>query len=338
MKKVLVTICAMAAVLACTKTEVTFDEPGEISFAPVSKLETKSVVGANYSSNLNFYTWAYTYEATPVAYFSEILFIPESSQTGAPTGLTSYIGSAPQYWPNEKKLQFAGLTASGNITSAIVAMSDATTIKVTGYDQPLPNEAGNNDLLWFFEDNAGTGYAKPAADATSVHVQPTMKHACSWIVVNVALDEDLVSYWNDVKVNSINFETLYTTGNVNLTTSGAAWSNQGTSETNIVVYQGASDNVINGTAKAFAAVNDAIVIPQTPTTLAVNITYTTPAGGTVTETIDGIELDYDGANTAWAPGTKYTYTLTIGADEIKIAPKAEDWSTGTGSGLTQDVK
>ena len=59
-----------------------------------------------------------------------------------------------------------------------------------------------------------------------------------------------------------------------------------------------------------------------------NITYTTPAGGEVTETIDAISLDYDGTegNTAWAPGTKYTYTLTIGADEIKIAPKSEDWA------------
>ena len=341
MKKVLIAMCAAMAVMACTKTEVVFDEPNEIAFSPVSKFETKAaVVGANYSSNLNFYAWAHTAETTPVAYFSEVLFTPETSQTGAPAGLTSYTGTSPQYWPNEKALKFAGVTQSGNVTDGIIDMSDATTITVTGYDQPLPNGTGANDLLWFFDDNTDAGYTKPAADATSVHVQPTMHHACSWIVVKVALDEDLVGYWNDIKVNSIKFESLLTTGDVELTKTSATWKNQGTSETNIVVYEGTSENAINETAKEFKAANDAIVIPQTPTKLAVNITYTTPANGTITETINQIELDYDGVagtNTAWAPGKKYTYTLTICADEIKIAPKSEDWGTGSGSGLTQDV-
>lgn len=339
MKKVLITICAAIAVLACTKTEVAFDEPNEIAFSPVSKFETKAAVGATYSSNLNFYAWAYTVETTPVAYFSEILFTPESSQDGAPTGLTSYTGSTPQYWPNEKALKFAGVTKSGNITKDIVAMSDATAITVTGYDQPLPNSAVANDLLWFFDDNSDAGYTKPEANATSVHVQPTMKHACSWVVVKVALDSDLASYWTNVKVNSIKFVTLLTTGDVTLTEGGASWDDQGTSESNIVVYEGTTE--ITTTAKEFAASNDAIVIPQTPTTLAVNISYTTPAGGAVTETIDEISLDYDGAegtNTAWAPGKKYTYTLTICADEIKIAPKSEDWSAYDADSTTDGVQ
>ena len=346
MKKVLIAMCAAMAVMACTKTEVVFDEPNEIAFSPVSKFETKATAsGTNFTANQNFYVFANTVASgsdASVAYFNNILFKNTGSEN-------LYTGDPSQYWPNEKTLKFAGVTASGNIDGNTVKAEMTTwgTMTVTGYNQPLPSATdAKNDLMYFFDEGTdNAGYGKPANATT--YVTPTMKHACSWIVVEVKLDSKLSGYWNDVKVNSVQFESLYTAGNVTLSyNQSASWTTSG-SANSVSIFSGST--AINATTatKLESVENNTVVIPQTPTTLAVNITYTTPAGGKVTETIDAISLDYDGTegNTAWAPGTKYTYTLTIGADEIKIAPKSEDWTSYDADGsedgvqnIEQDVK
>lgn len=322
MKKVLIAMCAMAAVMSCAKTEFAFEQSSEISFSPVSKYNTKAAVtNGTYAQDLNFYAWAYTKEDTPKAYFAEILFKPEATQPDdRPAGLTSYTGVTPQYWPNEKALQFAGVSESGNVAASIVEMTNSSTLVVTGFDQPLPNNTTlANDLMWFFDDNAGSGYSK----ANTKYVQPTMKHACSWIEINVELDDALVDYWTDVEVNSIVFESLLTTGTATLTATTANWSNQNTEETNISIFAG-TEEIDAAPKKIETNENNTIVIPQAPTTLAVNFSYTAPAGGNVSETVSGIKLDYNGAS-PWVAGKKYIYTLTISADEIKIAPKSEGW-------------
>ena len=43
MKKVLLSLVAVAAVAACTKSEVEYDAPAEIGFAPVPSNITRSV-------------------------------------------------------------------------------------------------------------------------------------------------------------------------------------------------------------------------------------------------------------------------------------------------------
>mgnify|MGYP003315130891 CR=1 FL=1 len=61
MKKVLIAMCAMAAVMSCAKTELAFEQPGEISFSPVSRYNTKAaVIDTDFTANQNFYVFANT--------------------------------------------------------------------------------------------------------------------------------------------------------------------------------------------------------------------------------------------------------------------------------------
>lgn len=324
MKKVLIAMCAMAAVMACTKTEVVFDEPNEIAFSPVSKFETKAAVtGTNFTAGQNFYVFADT--KSDVKYFENVEFEPE---TGTVDGTYQvYKGKTPQYWPNVETLKFAGVTKSGSIdgTTVKAEMSTWGTMTVTGYTQPLPNVAdAKNDLMYFFDDNSTAGYGKGTD-----YVNPEMKHACSWITINVkAQNSSLLSYWTNLKVTSVKFVSLVSAGTPTFTTSGASWSTSATGA-EVSVLSTAKDVTIN--SQEFADVpNNTIVIPQKPSKLSVTYTYTSPANATVTE-IATLSLNYDGKEdaetAAWVAGVHYTYDLTIGADEIKIDPKSEDWTS-----------
>lgn len=331
MKKVLVTICAMAAVLACTKTEVTFDEPGEISFAPVSRYATKAAESGTLVAQ-SFYVWANTIPAageTSQAYFENILFTKN-------TGDSYYLGTPSQFWPNATPLKFAGVTATGNIGTDddMVSMTGFSSISITGYTQPSTfTTAVANDLMWFYADNNDYGY-----DKQTTAIAPTMNHACSWITFNVKLHSNLNNYWTNVTLKEVAFESLASTGDATITFEPAnvAWTVPTAQNSKHVVYTGTGSLSSTTALVAESISNNIVVIPQTPTTIAVTYSYTTPAGGTVTEIVTGVSLDYDGGN-AWAPGVHYTYNLTIGADEIEIAPTVGDWTPGTGSGLSQDV-
>lgn len=334
MKKVLIAMCTMAAVMSCVKTELAFEQPSEISFSPVSRYNTKAAVtGTNFTADQNFYVFANTVETTSAKYFENALFIPDDDQTGAPTNLTVYAGSPSQFWPNVTPLKFAGYTVSGNVGTVKATMSDPWgTMTITGYSQPHDfQNAQANDLMWFFDDNNANGYDKESGIIT-----PTMKHACSWITVTVKVAANLVDtdpstdgnqpYWTNITVKNIKFENLNTTGDVALSET-AVWSNVAGPQTNVNIYNNATGTVVDATAKTIdsAVANNVIVVPQLPTTLAMTYSYTTPAGVSVTETKTGISLKYDGDN-EWAAGTHYTYELTIGADEIKIAPASSPWT------------
>lgn len=338
MKKVFYSICAAVLVMACAKTDPVFEPSGEISFSPVSKYATKSAVtGTNFTADQNFYVFANTAETESAKYFENILFVPDGANKTDVGQLQVYKGSPAQYWPNVTPLKFAGYTVSGNVGDAtdkvLASMSQWGTMSLNGYVQN-PTATANNDLMWFVDNGTdGAGYTK-----ATKYVTPVMKHALSWLTVQVKVDEKLLDtdentdgaqpYWTNINIYSIKLETLNTKGNVTL--AGAAlWENPTTPITNVVIYDDSNGKPLNGTATTFENTeNNTIVIPQIPVTLAVQYGYTTPAGGTVRETITDISLEYDGDDTketAWEPGKHYTYVLTIGAEEIKIAPSSEDW-------------
>lgn len=347
MKKVLIAMCAMAAVMSCAKTELAFEQPGEISFSPVSRYNTKAAVApADGIGGQNVYMFANT--MADAKYFENALFVPE---TGVEyNDLQVYKGNPAQFWPNATNLKFAGYTESGNVgtdaNEVTASMTTWGTMTIEDYSQPynFSNEQ-KNDLMWFFDagtdgsdaDTDPDGYGK-----STEYVTPTMKHACSWIEFKVKVDADLVSYWNDITVKNIKFENLNTTGNVALSGT-ATWSDVAGPQINVNIYDNATGTVVDATAKTIdsAVANNVIVVPQVPTTLSMTYSYTTPAGVSVTETKTGISLDYDNdadTNTAWVAGTHYTYELTIGANEIKIAPKSTDWTTPGSGDFDQDVK
>ena len=73
--------------------------------------------------------------------------------------------------------------------------------------------------------------------------------------------------------------------------------------------------------------NNTIVIPQTPAKIGLTYSYDSPAAGSSVRISETKIIDLSTSQvTSWDAGTHYTYELTIGATEIKIAPKASNWS------------
>ena len=51
MKKIFFSLVALAALAACSKSEIAYEQTGEIAFSPVAKSVTKSVAGYDYGSS-----------------------------------------------------------------------------------------------------------------------------------------------------------------------------------------------------------------------------------------------------------------------------------------------
>lgn len=359
MKKIFYIALAAVAFAACSKTEANYTASEQISFAPVAKYDTKTAVaGTQYPVNYPFYVYANAKSEGASAfdskYFEKILFVQDGNTKDA--GKQVYKGNPSQYWPNVNPLVFAGFTQTGNV-DAITPGTDGTleTLTLSGYTQPAPTANVSNDLMYFFADNNGAGYDK----ATNV-VDPVMKHACSWITINInaqaALVEDrdavtpgVQAYWNNLKVTEVKFVKLYSTGTVTLRKSGVpSWDYTG-QEASVVVKNNAKP--ITTTSEEFADVaNNTIVLPQTPAYLSVTYTYTTPAGVDGFKETKVLPLNFNGETRAadatddayratwrkWEPGKHYIYNLTLTAEEIKIAPSTTDWNSDLNNNTQND--
>ena len=113
MKKIFLSIVAVAAIAACTKSEVVYDTPEEIGFVPVAKLNTKAAVaGTDYPDALNMYIFA---NAGLGSTYDEVYFKNAEFEHKTSDATNVFSGTTPYYWPNVKKLIFSGYSKSGRI-------------------------------------------------------------------------------------------------------------------------------------------------------------------------------------------------------------------------------
>ena len=355
MKKIFFAAIVATAVMSCSKTEAVYTPSAEIGFMPVSQYNTKAAVeGTTYSENYPFYVYANAMNEGSTSfnskYFEKILFVKDGDTKDS--GKQVYKGAPTQYWPNVNPLVFAGFTQTGNVDSITpVADDKLTSLTLSGYTQPAPTVAGANDFMYFFDYNSGSGY-----DKTTTYVNPTMKHAASWITININADSKLVAedrdpnidgiqaYWENLQVTEVKFVGLYSTGKVTLTESSATWDFEGMTEEAVVIKAetAAAKPITTATGVEFADIaKNTIVLPQQPAYLSVTYTYTTPAGVEGFSETKVLPLNFNGEVraenqtdaawratwSAWQPGKHYIYNLTVTATEIKIAPSSEDWVT-----------
>lgn len=356
MKKLFIALMACAAVVSCSKSDIVFDnEQSEIAFSPVAQNTTKSVAGYDgdtfdgvFPTDIDLYVWANAQDETGgvlaqtwnTAYFKNALFKwttekDESSIDDVAKG-GAYAGTPVRYWPNVKSLKFAGVSKACNVnaeTNGVVpTMDDAlSTLTINGYTQDNTNTAeGANDLMWF---PLTSYYSKQA-----IEVPVTMKHACSWITINVYGDDVTANNW---KLNSLLVKSINHTGNVACATT-ATWNTL--SESSDEYYYDNGTSTFTNTADEYAATaNNFIVIPQTPTSLDVTYTYTsqeavgTQAALTLTET-KNVPLNFDTAKSNWQPGVHYIYNVKITATEILIDPKVVEWTAYTANNINKDTE
>ena len=353
MKKIFFSLVALAALAACSKSEIAYEQTGEIAFSPVAKSVTKSVAGLSdagafdgiFPTTIDLYVFANAGEAgsDPAAhgepYFRNAQFEwftttekPNATNTAADGG--AYAGNPTRYWPNVKTLVFAGYSDACGLSKTTPTMDfENNVLSISAYTQnnTTYTAEGTNDLMWFSRTNA---YSKQTSEIVT-----NMKHACSWITVNVKGDDVTKSNWT---LNSLIVKNIAHTANVQCRETSATWDNYDPASHSDEDYYNAQTtttfNPAQGTTFTDQYVeyhegtaNNFIVIPQTPTTLEVTYSYNSDTDIVFSET-KSISLDYDGvadANAAWQSGVHYIYNLTITATEILIDPVVVEWTTYT---------
>lgn len=340
MKKIIISMMAVAALAACTKSEVQYEPAGEISFAPVAKNVTKSVAGYNgdtfdgvFPTNVNLYVFANASNDAGTAwdapYFENAKFVYNESKDVNTAVKGAYAGDPTRYWPNVKTLKFAGYSDACGVVKNAEMDFEANELTIPAYaqDNTTYTEEGANDLMWFPCDN--TPYSKQATE-----IAAEMKHACSWITIKVAGDDVTAENWT---LNSLVVTELVHSGSVVCDATTATWTlDTATADED---YYNAGTTFTTEYVKYEDNANNFIVLPQEPTELEVNYTYTSDATNnlTLTET-KSVSLDYDGAGTAWQPGVHYIYNVKITATEILIDPVVVDWTNYTGNDIAKEVK
>ena len=347
MKKIFFSIVALAALAACSKSEVAYEASAEIGFAPAVKNITKAAManGATLSTDNNLGVWAYwngvngTVETSAATYgnYTDPYLVNAVFTNRSET--VNWGGSQePYYWPTNGALVFAGYnmpkTGTPTVTAAYSGLgTDVMTF--TNFTQST-DLSKTFDLCWFGKTSRSYNNR---SDGAAVGV--TMSHALTWITIKVKGDATTTvedKEWIVTKVTLKNVNTVGTTGTCkfegNPVKPTATWTS--TTPADIVVK--AAEQTLTDEDEGVAyesTTNGLVVIPQTPVMLEVEYKY--PVSGnykngkaTINLSLSG-HKDMEGNAIAqtidtWKSGTHYTYTLLFKANEILIAPSYGVWA------------
>ena len=344
MKKIFISLLAVAALAACTKSEVQYENQAEIGFAPAVKNLTKAAMPAgalNASQKLN--VWAYwdqdgavedevaSYAAYTTPFLEEATFARKTTNGG----ITAWGGDGVAYpWPVNGALVFSGYTIPTSAETSAEGYDVSYTLGndemvFTNYTQSS-NTANTFDLCWF---NHTVGSHNNRATGTAVDV--TLSHALTWITIKAYGVGTPVTTDSEWKIKSLTLKNVVTVGTgtcVGTGVSKASW-DLGTTKSDVTIFTGSTNIPVE--AAAFETVTDGtVVIPQTPVQMEVVFDY--PVGAnrveekvTVNLTLADTKDEEGNANTAigtWQSGTHYTYTLFFKGNEILVAPSYGAWT------------
>lgn len=352
MKRALIILFALAAV-ACSKTDVTFDDTQStpIALVPASGNITKAAITDGVFPTNNHIA-LYAYHSTQVnaaadgqtltyadytkfdkQYFNGQEFYCKNNSQAIWSGLPA------QYWPATGSMVFAGYSLEPtegkandesfvrNGTASYTLSTDIFTL--TGYTQSNVT-SDTYDLLYF--GRTDKSYSK---NSTSVPV--VFKHALAWIEIKVKGNTGSLVDGRVWAVTNVEFTGVETEGDFtyNGLAAGTAddpkayWNNCSDAK-NVVVFNEDLDidperprQPLTSTATIIENVSHGtLVIPQTAKMLYVTVKYQSPANVEITEVV---EVDIPSVTTAWESGKKYIYELTFSPKEILIAPTVEVW-------------
>lgn len=362
MKRIILAIAAITAIAACTKSEVTYEAPGEIGFNVVAGNITKApATGTAMPEGLNMYVNAYVHaDADPNTVGTQFPDAPDYINNGefkfreAVTDDDKTIklwGGEKQsyYWPNEQKLHFSGFSKSGNATDANASYSPETDIlTINGYEPGKETGLGANDLMWFPSTihSKSAGYGKEGGSFPA-YVPVKMYHTCSWLTFRIQGDKTTGKTGSSYAITSLKINGIDLVADVTCTGNGTDLVNQvkwsvdqnPKGEYQVTVNGGSvslagtfeSDSKKNPknveTGVTGTSGGNVVVIPQIPGTIDITWTYESSAVQPVNDSAKGLSLKLNDNNTlAWEPGKHYVYTITLNANEILIAPTPVDWS------------
>ena len=331
MKKLINIVLIIGIFSACTKSEVQYEQTGEISFRPVAAKATKAAVtGTEYPADQahNFRVWSWwgdvpagtllrDFPAYPDMYINKGEFTNKASN--------SWGGVTPYYWPTKGSLVFAGYSpADAQATNFSYSWVNKT-MTINTYRQST-DISMTHDLMWFdvtersYIDNTNQNSNSLAVNGVPVVFQ----HLLSWLTFRFHIKDDASSTYIVTGVKLKNIET-----EANFTSRPAAGMSEWTEHyltDDIAIWTGTRQ--INDTPVVLEShQNGVMVIPQSCAAedVQLEVIYkTSESGAPQTKTIY-LTAGVDGY--VWKSGKHYTYTMTFGSNEILVLPEVNDWNT-----------
>ena len=366
MKKVFVTLLAVASVIACSKSNVEFEETSEIGLKPVAYNMTKSMMtGTTFATSQSFNVWAF-YKQLPTGYSIEEWMKDGAAQTTyidekkfVHNDASTWKGETSYYWPKVGSLLFAAYYPTA-VADKVAYNFDGTKneMSITGYEpgRVMASDDTNPD---YSEDLMYANMTSTSVSSNNVAL--IFNHALSWITVKVQQSVNTGETGPKITVNSVTFEKVSTKGDATVNnipqSVGAAGETKDTYDPIKWVPSGVAadiqkieviteelvdddgNTIMDGdeTVKGIVLGTDAkaleyepLFIPQPMTNMVVNYTIESGDGSSFTETttitLNALKTTDGKEATNWEPGKHYTYTITIGTTEILIQPKVTDWT------------
>lgn len=337
MKKLIYILLALAAVVACSKTDVVYDDAqtGEITVSPVASNITKAAISdgvypeANHISLFAYHNPRHKAEAvTNYLGFSEVyLYNTEYYYTGTPESTKIWSGlRSSYYWPITGSLVFAGYSLPAPATPGTASAPIGTPsydlqtdeLKIINYTQSS-NTASTFDLLYFGRTASSFNNRR---DGNSIPLE--FDHALSWIVIQVKGGAGTPGW----AVTDVTLKGVQTTGNFTYLGTAVAPTPKVTwdltsAKSDMTVYGPASQALTDAFVTIETTPDGLVVIPQTAKKLEVKISYKSPANDDITETVEIDLAEY--TTTGWKAGKKYTYQLSFAPQQILVTPQVSTW-------------
>lgn len=334
MKKSLIIALGAIALVACTKTSVSYEQTGEIGFAPVARMngtKATAIPTTAFPEAWNLKVYGY-YDNTVAAgqgysadHFTEN-YLPgvefAKNARGATAGF--WLGKDhAYYWPKTGSILFAAYAPADYAVATVAHDKVNNTFSVTEMAQPT-DFSKTVDLLY---SPYSTSYNK-----TVVHMQ--FAHAFSWITLKAQSDAKI-----SVKIKSIVLKGMAVKGKADVL---PTWTVSGEQDLN--VFTNADGTAVTDQLVEFADAKESVLLfPQTLGNNAVlEITYAMDRGdGTFIDqalysvVLNTLKSSKNVEINEWEAGKHYFYNVIFGAaDEIQISPSVKEWDDVTAENIS----
>lgn len=333
MKKSLIIALGAIALVACTKTSVSYEQTGEIGLAPVTRVNTKAAVeGVAMPNDAILKVYGY-YDAKAAAgttwkegqfsaYLNGVNFAKKAGDSNKWGGSPD-----PYYWPKSGSILFAAYTPASysGVSHGVEEASGNDYFKVANAAQ-VADFSKSVDLL----------YANFVKSAFNSVVTMPFSHAFSWITIN-ANDGDLAdgATTPNFRIKRITFKGLVKEAKSDKLPIWTANATAGKDDFVIFSSAEANGKDVKKDPAEFANVEKSVFFfPQDlnndDATLEIEYSmnkgnnefvdqlfsakFKTFTSGSPAETV-----------TEWKPGKHYVYQVTFGRNEILIEPKLSNW-------------
>ena len=331
MKKSLIIALGAIALVACTKTSVSYEQTGEIGFAPVvRKNSTKAAVQGTTFPNQNIKVYGYYDNSMSVgrSYASgkfAVEYLP--GVEFAKKGATWAGATTPYYWPKTGSMLFAGYSP---VDFAGVTFTLANN-KFSVAECPQPEFSATKDLLY-------AGYTTSVLGGTA---PMTFSHALSWVTIKAK-----AAAADQIKITNIKFVGLAAKA---FSAGLPEWTVSGTKEQLNVFAPTSAFAVPAAETLVESNENCGLVFPQDlADAAAIEVSYEMNNGANKwfaqAPFVQKLNLLKSGDDTInkWEAGKHYTYVINFSAiggepgssNEITIAPTVNNWTPVNADGIS----